>query len=244
VAIAAVALVAALAASGTAGDTAHQTGTLIAAFATQSEILLCSDGRVVNSANRATVRDDWSKVHRLTDRAGLLTAGRDLPRLREVFAARLGAQRPDMVSAVATVLRGSLEVEWSAMAIQTGRTPAGRAFAVVAGFDAGGEARLYYMDSATRPAFLTQTVPLLNAGQDLDVFAIASNLDVNEDVSALLVRHLDIRVKQQPGANRRALMLAAFDAAKDELAGKNTTIGGVTFAAAITLADGYLAVKP
>jgi hypothetical protein len=39
-------------------------------------------------------------------------------------------------------------------------------------------------------------------------------------------------------------MLAAFDAAKDELAGKNTTIGGVTFAAAITPAGGYLAVRP
>jgi hypothetical protein len=222
----------------------HAAGTLIAAFVTRGEILLCSDGRVVNSATRSALRDDWPKVHRLTDRAGLLTAGRDLPDLRERFNETLGAQRPEAVSAVATVLRGALEAEWRAIAARVGRRPAGRVFAVVGGFDTDGVPRLYYMDSAAQPAFLMQTVPLFAGGQDLEVFAIASDLDRREDVSALLVRQLDVLVKQQPGGDRRALMLGAFDAAKRELAARNPTIGGVTFAAAITPAGGYAEVRP
>jgi len=218
---------------------AHATGTLIAAFVTRTEILLCSDGRVVNSASRETVRDDWPKVHRLTDQAGLLTAGRDLPRLREQFAAKLGSQRLDAVSAVATVVRGALEAEWSAIATSSGQAPAGRAFAVVAGFDADRASRLFYMDSASRPAFLLQPVSLFAGGQELEVFAISSNIDANEDVSSRLVRHLDALAKQQPGADRRRLMLAAFEAAKQELGARNRTIGGQTFAAVLRPGGAY-----
>jgi hypothetical protein len=222
---------------------AHPTGTLIAAFVTRSEILLCSDGRVVNSATRETVRDDWPKVHRLTDQAGLLTAGRDLPRLRDQFAAKLGSQRLEQVSAIATVLRGALEAEWSAIATSSGQTPAGRAFAVVAGFDADRTARLFYMDSASRPAFLLQPVSLFGAGQELEIFAISSNLDANEDVSSLLVRRLDALARQQPAPDRRGLMLSAFEAAKQELGARNRTIGGRTFGAVITRGGRYEAVR-
>ena len=221
----------------------HATGTLIAAFITRTEILLCSDGRVVNSVSRAVVRDDWSKVHRLTDQTGLLTAGRDLPRLRDVFVAKLGGQRPLAVSAVATVLRGALEAEWSALASGSEPVPAGRAFGVVTGFEADGGPRLFYMDSASRPAFLLQPVTLFGAGQELEVFAISSTIDANEDVSALLVRHVDLLARQQPGAERRRIMLAAFAAAKQELGAKNTTIGGQTFAAIITPGGGYQPVR-
>jgi len=235
-------LVLALALVGTSSvghGTAYDTGTLIAVFATRTEILLCSDGRVVNSVSRATIRDDWPKIHRLTDLTGLLTAGRDLPRLRDQFAAKLGNQRPQAVSAVATVLRGALEAGWTALTLEAGRAPAGRAFAVVAGFDADGPARLFYMDSASKPPFLLQPVSLFATGQDLEVFAISSNVDANEDVSSLLVRHVDALARAQPGADRRRLMLAAFAAAKQELATRNTSIGGDTFAAVITPAGGY-----
>ena len=57
-------------------EASYHSGTLIAALVTRSEILLCSDGRVVNSLDRTPIREDWPKVHRLTTRAGLLTAGR------------------------------------------------------------------------------------------------------------------------------------------------------------------------
>ena len=224
-------------------DTGHSAGTLIATFVTRAEILLCSDGRVVNSVTRATVRDDWPKVHQLTGQTGLLTAGRDLPRLRDLFEARLGRQRPQAVSAVATVVRGALEAEWRALAPASGGTPAGRAFAVVTGFDAGGAPRLFYMDSASRPAFLLQPVPLFGAGQELEVFAISSNIDANDDVSALLVRHVDALARQQAGTDRRGLMLAAFEAAKQELGMKNPSIGGQTFAAIIARGGGYEPVR-
>jgi hypothetical protein len=239
--LAAAGLVAALTSAGAPG---HPTGTLIAAFVTRTEILLCSDGRVVDSVSRSTVRDDWPKVHGLTTRTGLLTAGRDLAGLREQFVTKLGAQQPEAVSAVATVLRGSLEAEWRELAGRSGRRPAGRVFAVVAGFDAGRAPRLFYMDSATTPPFLMQPVHLFGAGQGLEVFAIATNSSVREDISALLVRNLDALVRQQPGAEHRTLMLAAFDAAKRELGVRNPTVGGQTFASTITPARGYEPLRP
>lgn len=226
-------------------DRGHGTGTLIAAFVTKAEVLLCSDGRVVNSINRSTVRDDWPKVHRLTERTGLLTAGRDLPGLLGQFEKKLGAQRPEAVSAVASVARGSLEAEWAGLAGRSGRTPAGRVFTVVAGFDADGAARLFYMDSASRPPFHLEQVGLFGSGQDLEVFAIASNSGANnEDVSALLVRNLETLARQQPGTDRRRLMLAAFNAAKEELGTRNSSIGGATFAASITPQTGFERIDP
>ncbi len=233
-----------LAALATAGAAGHPTGTLIAAFVTRTEILLCSDGRVVDSVSRATVRDDWPKVHGLTTRTGLLTAGRDLPGLRDQFVTKLGTQQPEAVSAVATVLRGSLEAEWRALTARSGRQPAGRVFAVVAGFDARGAPRLFYMDSATTTPFLLQPVPLFGAGQELEIFAIATNSSAREDISALLVRNLDALVRQQAGANRRALMLAAFDNAKRDLGTRNPTVGGRTFASIITPERGYEPLRP
>ena len=223
---------------------AHPTGTLIAAFLTRTEILLCSDGRVVDSVSRVILRDDWPKVHGLTTRAGLLTAGRDLPGLRQQFTSRLGAQQPAAVSAVATVLRGSLEAEWSLLAARSGRQPAGRVFAVVSGFDAEGTPRLFYMDSASEPAFLMQSVPLFLAGQDLEVFALATHSSGKDDVSAQLVRQLDGLVRSQPGVSHRSLMLAAFEAVKQDLGASNGTIGGLTFASTITPRDGYGPLKP
>ena len=239
--LAAAGLVAALATAGAAG---HPTGTLIAAFVTRTEILLCSDGRVVDSVSRSTVRDDWPKVHGLTTRTGLLTAGRDLAGLRDQFVMKLGTQQPEAVSAVATVLRGSLEAEWRALGARSGRPPAGRVFAVVAGFDTDGAPRLFYMDSGTTPSFLMQPVPLFGAGQALEVFAIATNSSVREDISALIVRNLDALVRQQPGAERRPLMLAAFEAAKRDLSARNPTVGGRTFASIVTPERGYEPLRP
>ncbi len=50
-------------------------GTLVAAVLTTNQIILCSDGRVVSAADGSVIREDWSKVHRLTDRVGLLSVG-------------------------------------------------------------------------------------------------------------------------------------------------------------------------
>lgn len=55
-------------------------GTLIAAFITRDSVYLLSDGRVINT-DTGQVHNTHSKVHKLSERCGLLVAGAYMPKL-------------------------------------------------------------------------------------------------------------------------------------------------------------------
>jgi hypothetical protein len=215
-------------------------GTFVAAFVTKNEILLCSDGRIVNSADGAVVRDDWSKVHRLNDRVGMLTAGRDLPGLVSRVRSKLARQASQPISETLNALRVALAEEWASVAAPSSKSAAqpGRSFVFVAGFDETGAPRLFHLDSQTQPAFRVTEMPLFVDVRDLEIGAIATGTE-NPDPSATIVKHLDGLQHRQPTLGLHRLLLGAFNATKAQLAARNTRIGGLTFAASIDLAKGY-----
>jgi proteasome subunit B (beta)-like protein len=220
-------------------DTAPSTeGTLVAAFITRNEIVLCSDGRVVSSADGAVVRDDWSKVHRLSDRIGVLTAGRDLPGLMTRVKSQL-SRRPavTMADTVAT-LRQSLVEEWANVTSGSRSAGRGRTFVFVAGFDESGKPRLFHLDSQTQPEFTLSEMPLFETVRDLEIGAIATGTQT-EDPSAVIVRHLGGLQRRQPTLGLHQLLLGAFNETKTQLAASNSRIGGLTYAAAIDRTNGF-----
>lgn len=216
-------------------------GTLIAAFVTRSNILLCSDGRVVNSADGQVLREDWSKVHRLAHAVGLLTGGRNLPGLLTGIAAAIERRDVD-VTRVATATRSVLEREWRQLSTAT-RPAEGRAVAIVAGFDARGRARVFHFDSDDHPAFRPVEIPLFGRGTELDVVAIATGTGPDQDVSQAIVREVDVLYRRQPSTDRRQLFTTAFNAAKTELGARNSRIGGRTFVAEIDPVGGFRSLQ-
>lgn len=231
-------LLVAAAAPHAGGDRPYIGGTLIAAFITRTSIVLCSDGRVVNSATGAVVRDDWTKVHRLTGYAGMLTGGRDLPRLMQGIAGALAGDPEADVAEVAGRTRDVLGQEWSLLSANS-HPPSGRAVAIVAGFDSRGLPRVFHLDSDDRPTFRPAEVMLFNSGDDLEVVAIATGAGADEDVSRVIIGHVDTIYRRQPRIDRERLFIAAFNVAKDELGTRNSRIGGRTFVADIERNGGF-----
>jgi hypothetical protein len=217
-------------------------GSLIAAFVTKQEILLCSDGRAVSSADGAIVREDLPKVHRLTSRIGMLTAGRTLPGLIARFKSGASAGESQPLVGLVGAMRDALQAEWQDVVASSNGGTTGRAFAFVTGFDESGTPRVFYMDTYGARNLRVTEMSMLAGGRELEVVAIASGDDGSMDASAAIVRHIDAIHRRQPGLARQALLVAAFKAAQDELSARDPRIGGRTFAAAIGAAGGYKTV--
>ena len=214
-------------------ESGHHTGTLIAAFLTPSQILLCSDGRVVDSASGSIVSEQWTKVHRLTDGIGLLTAGRDLPGLAFTIAGDLSRRRSfGLREAVAATAR-HLQRAWAALPAGPEGRPVGRAFAFLAGFDDEGRPRLFEFDSEHAPVLGAREIPLFDTDQNLDIAAVVTGAGPKQNVSTLIVEHLDRVQRHAPRTDRLKLLVKAFDGVKAELAAANPRIGGETFVASI-----------
>jgi len=214
-------------------------GSLVAAFVTKDEILLMSDGRAVSATGDLIVRDDLSKVHRLSGRAGLLTAGRVLPGLAEAARAELAERRaPALLVEVAAVAE-SLKMAWAAIEPADDGGRAGRSFVFVAGFDEPGNPRVFYLDTRRAPDVPVNEIGVLGDGRELDVVAIASNPRGSTDASDIIVRQVSALYATNRGLARQAILIAAFKAAQAEISSYNPRIGGETFAAVIDLEHGY-----
>ena len=213
-------------------------GTLVAAFVTKNEIVLCSDGRVVSSADGAVVRDDWSKVHRLSDRIGVLTAGRDLPGLMTRVKSQLSRRPAVTMAETVALMRQALIEQWATVTSGSRSAARGRTFVFVAGFDETGTPRLFHLDSQAQPEFKVSEMPLFVRVRDLEIGAIATGTPT-EDPSAVIVRHLDGLQHRQPGLGLHGLLLGAFNATKAQLAASNSRIGGLTYAATIDRTNGF-----
>ena len=227
-------------AAGDAGNRAARatSGTLIAAFLTKTEIVLCSDGRAVNASTGAVVSDAWTKIHRLTDRVGLLTAGRDLPGLVPRFRAKQAAARPSTITQLADLLQGALDEEWAAL--PPGGDPAGgggRSFVFMTGFDAVGAPRIFHLDSQAR--FRVQEMSLFGGGRELEIAAMSTGSGLTQDPSGLLLRQLQTTRTREPSIDLLRWLLSSFDAAKAELASQDPRIGGRTFVAVIDVREGF-----
>jgi len=220
--------IAALASSG-------PTGTLIAAFVTKAEILLCSDGRAVNSLDGRVISDEWPKVHRLSTRTGLLTAGRSLSGLTRRIELKIGDSPSAPVTDVVEYVRASLNEEW-AILFPTPPKPAdeSRVFVFVAGFDSRNEPRLFQLDS--RSGFLVEEARILADGHDLEIHAMSTGSGIDERPSETIVKYLNLQTRR---TDLDGWLLGGFNQTKDELARTNAKIGGRTFAATIGAASGF-----
>lgn len=218
-------------------------GSLIAAFVTQDEIILMSDGRAVSSADGSIVREDLPKVHRLAIRAGMLTAGRSLPDLPGLARARAAAQASAGLVAEVAAVRQALQDEWIDVMSAANGAPTGRTFAFVAGFDERGVPRVFYLDTRTAPDIRVNEMSILDDGRDLEVVAISSSIDGSADASSLIVRHIEAVYRARPSIGRRDMLVQAFVAAQAEMSASDPRIGGRTFAATIDRANGYSALE-
>jgi hypothetical protein len=214
-------------------------GTLVAAFVTHTKIFLLSDGRVIRKRD-GTIYDNWSKVHMLNKRVGMLTCGLYPPTLREDIIRKCQDRKLSSLTDVTKIASLVLQEIWrqvTANPKNQDNIRDARIFVFVAGFDETMHPHLYYLDNLSEPRFQVQEKPLFVSGNELEI-GVMSTDNQAEDPSGLLTRYLAPHLRTNK-VNLRSIIYSAFNYTKNELSKKNPQIGGETFFAEIGFREGF-----
>jgi len=203
-------------------------GTLIAAFITCDSVYLLSDGRVVNT-DTGQVHNTHSKVHKLSERCGLLVAGAYMPELPRTVSKIAEERDMTNVEQVAPIVRQEMEATWQLLKNRESpeRIHRSRAFAFVVGFDSCNEPRLFYIDNKSEPAFSLQERHLFGDGNDIEIGSLSTGSGEIEDPSGMLCE--EIRARLPIRDTLQQLLIASFNGVKNVLSSQYERIGGETF---------------
>lgn len=203
-------------------------GTLIAAFITRDSVYLLSDGRVINT-DTGQVHNTHSKVHKLSERCGLLVAGAYMPKLPGTVSKIAEERGMPAVEQVAPIVRQEMEATWKLL--ENRESPESiyraRAFAFVVGFDSCNEPRLFYIDNKSEPAFRLQERHLFGDGNNIEIGSLSTGSGEIEDPSGMLSE--EIRARLPIRDSLQQLFIASFNGVKNVLSSQYERIGGETF---------------
>jgi hypothetical protein len=203
-------------------------GTLIAAFLTPDSVHLFSDGRVINT-NTGQRYNRHSKVHKLSERCGLLVAGVYMAKLPTMVSKIAMERDTPYVDQIALIVNQEMANTWRLFEERESpdRVNQARAFAFIVGFDSRNRPRLFYTDNKSNPPFHLQERPLFADGKDLEMGAMSTGSGEIENPSSMLTAEIQTRLPVRTSLQQ--LLLTSFDGVKNILASQYEGIGGDTF---------------
>lgn len=201
----------------------NMTGT----FILKDQIILLSDGRVVNIKTKDILNDETSKVHRLSDKVGMLTAGRFIPGVKELIVENCNKRNFETIDEIAIIASNIFQTAWRK---NYDNTKDIRLFAFIVGFDRNYKPKLYYIDNMTAPplVLIERKLDLNSDNVEIGVMATGSNNE--NEVSKYLVENFSALNEKLHPVER---MIEAFDLTKNQLSIENKSIGGNTFVSII-----------
>ncbi len=215
-------------------------GTLVAVFVTRTKVFLLSDGRVTRKRDGASY-DNWSKVHKLSNMVGMLTAGAYPPSLRGDIIRNCEDRKVSWVKDVTKVTSLVLQEIWRQVTANPDNQDSirnTRIFIFIAGFDESLHPHLYFLDNLSEPPFKVQEKDLFVSGHDLEIGAISTGSGDTESPSVLLRKYLTPRLGAN-SENLRSIIYSAFNNTKDELSKTIPQIGGETFFGEVDPEEGF-----
>ena len=218
-------------------------GTLIAAFLTKSDIFLASDGRVICNET-GKVDDNWSKVHKINNYVGMLTAGAYLPHLKDDIIKNCKERSLTFVDHVVKITSLVLKEIWRLNVDRfkrDGKSDEIRIFIFLAGFDQNRVSRLFYLDNLSTPIFNIQERTLFQTSNDLEIAAMSTGSGKVENPSEILFAKINNRLIFNDSVNNNlpGILYSSFNDTKDQLSKTNQRIGGHTFFSKINISSGY-----
>jgi hypothetical protein len=217
-------------------------GTLVATVVTDNAVLLFSDGRTTSAKDGSVASDCFSKIHRLSSFAGMLTGGSYLPPLAPEITSNCAQHQLAYVDEIVEVVRRVLEAVWSQMLSDrqlAGQITEIRVFVFVVGFDRRKSPRMFYLDNMSEPPFTIQERRLFRKGNDCEIGGMSHSSGKTEDPSGLIAEYIRKQMKSGRKATLTDTCLAAFCHVARELSRRNPAIGGQVFGALITPDRGY-----
>lgn len=217
-------------------------GTLIATFITKNKIYLLSDGRVINKID-GTIRDDWSKIHKINNRVGMLVAGIYVPNLRDDIIRNCRERDLTSVKDVANISSLILQEIWNQYTANPEykeKIKNIRIFVFLVGFDENNVPHMFFLDNMSEPRFKLQEKALFEVGDELEIGAMSYASGETENPSGMLIKYLTPYINSKgKQIDLKRSIYSAFNSTKKELAEKTQQIGGKTFFAEIDIKNGY-----
>jgi len=217
-------------------------GTLIATFITKNKIYLLSEGRVIDKRD-GTIRDDWSKIHKINNQVGMLVAGIYVPNLRDDIIRNCKERNLTSVKDVANISSLVLQEIWkqfTANPENKDKIKNVRIFVFLIGFDENKAPHLFYIDNMSEPKFKLQERALFQSGCELEIGAMSHASGKTEDPSAILLKYITPYITPKgKQIDLKRILYSAFNSTKKELAEKSRQIGGKTFFVEIEIKNGY-----
>lgn len=212
-------------------------GTFVATFVMKDKIFLLSDGRIVDSRAGTITSESFSKVHRLTNKVGMLTAGRYLPNLTTEISNICENMKTVYVDEVVKIAKTVLEKTSEQLYLRINNQELVkdiRIFVFIVGFDENSNPRLFYLDNMSKPPFKIQERMLFQSGYDIEIGAMSTGSGEFEDPSSILVKHFK-REYELKGryVDLVTIIHSAFSYTKEEMSKRNHQIGGEVFISCI-----------
>ena len=201
-------------------------GALIAAVYTHDKIYLFSDGRVLDNKTKIVRCDYISKVHQITDKVALLTAGVYIPELTAEIVYTPGVNLGD-INSIVKASKQTLEKKWTKVIDKNNR----RAILFVVGYDQGRKHRLFMIDSKHEPPFTVIEKKYAIGRDSLELVAMSTGSGDAVNPSNILKSHILSLVRQ--GIPKERLVEQAFRLTKEEMGKNNKAIGGKIFSATL-----------
>ena len=218
-------------------------GTIISVVLTKEMIYLLSDGRLVNNEKKEIISESHSKIHWLSKYAGLLVAGKYMPKVpnqvREIIKFRKLLFIDEIVEHVENIFIPKWEELIKTFPPDTIKEA--RAFAFITGFDKKYNPRLFYIDSCSSPIFKIQEGMLFRDNEILECSIMANHPPANIDVSQTFIDILTL--KSKGGMQTFSAILESFNYVKEQLSMEVLGIGGKTFASVIDKSNGFLDIN-
>lgn len=219
-------------------------GTLIATVITKEKILLFSDGRIIYGKDNTITSDSFSKLHKLTDKVGMLTAGRYIHKLTPEIVKVCEDTKTIYVEDVVVKTKLMAEKIWQEYSLehsnnQTNNMRDIRFFLFVVGYDRNSKPRLYYLDNMTPHPFEIQERVLFNAKQNIEIASMSTGSGETEDPGNIIAGYVNYEINMNRKIDLLGAILVSFNKTKEVLSERNHHIGGRTFVAIIDPNNGY-----
>lgn len=202
-------------------------GTLIAAIITKTKIMLFSDGRITEHLTNRVITDDFSKVHKITDKIGILTAGAYLDGLDNELVNICCIKGLKTIEDFIGELKGIVETKAEVVYKQRQSSRKDTKIALfIIGFDKSNKPHFYWMDNQTESPFKINERALFQPEHDVEIAAMSHGSGILENPSAILAGFIQQNIHNN---TLEAAIRLGFEQTKNYLSAKNPSIGGKTF---------------
>lgn len=200
----------------------YYSGTLIAAVFTKNNIYLFSDGRTTYNKSGKIALNSVSKVHQITEKIGMLTAGVYIPELMEEIKSEKGSLHCN-IEDIVKIIQKILIKKWDLITTKKDR----RLIVFIVGYDNNDLPRLFIIDNMYKPPFLIKERELNVRTNSLELAVLCTGGGNKFDPSKIMTSY--IKKYENQHIPKDQYINLAFQSTMKDIEKYHSSVGGEIF---------------